>query len=89
MVHISGTDRGTVLLIGRSTCPWCLKTKELLANLSVGYYWIDLNTLNEAQTAEVLDAVRVCSQTNSVPLLLVNGRCIIGYEEEQIREALG
>jgi len=90
MVHVEGRDRGVILLVGRSTCPWCMKTKELLANLSVGYYWIDLETLNEAETAQVISAISVCGQTNSVPILIVNGnRCIVGYQEDQIREAVG
>jgi glutaredoxin len=89
MVHVAGEDHGAVILVGRSTCPWCMKTKDLLANLSVGYYWIDLNTLNEAETAEVMDALGICGPTNSVPILVIHGdRCIIGFQEEQIREVL-
>jgi glutaredoxin-like protein NrdH len=88
--HMQGRDRGTVLLVGRSTCPWCLKTKELLANLSVDYYWVDLNTLDEKNTTEVIAALKVCGQTTSVPILLLNGNtCIVGYQEAKIREALG
>jgi glutaredoxin-like protein NrdH len=90
LVHIQGRDRGAVLLVGRSTCPWCLKTQELLANLSVDYYWVDLNTLDQKNTSEVIGALKVCGQMSSVPVLMINGqKCIIGYQEEQIREALG
>ena len=88
--HIQGRDRGAVLLVGRSTCPWCLKTKELLSNLSVDYYWVDLNTLDAKNTSEVIGALKVCGQTSSVPILLVNGdTCIVGYQEARIREVLG
>jgi glutaredoxin len=90
MVHVEGRDRGVVLLVGRTTCPWCLKAKELLSNLSVSYYWIDLNTLDEGNTTRVMEAIRVCGQTSSVPILVIDGqRCIIGFQEDQIREALG
>jgi glutaredoxin-like protein NrdH len=90
MVHVAGNNRGVVLLVGRVTCPWCMKTKELLANMSVDYYWIDLNTLDEANTTTVMQAIRVCGQTSSVPILVIDGqKCIIGYQEAQIREALG
>jgi glutaredoxin len=89
MVHVAGEDHGAIILVGRSTCPWCMKTKDLLANLSVGYYWIDLNTLNDAETAQVMDALGVCGPTNSVPVLVIHGdRCIIGYNETLIREVL-
>jgi glutaredoxin-like protein NrdH len=90
MVHVAGKDRGIVLLVGRTTCPWCMKAKEFLGNLGVDYYWIDLNTLDEANTTRVMEAVRVCGEVNSVPILVINGqRCIIGYQEDQIRGALG
>jgi glutaredoxin len=66
-----------------------MKTKDLLANLSVDYYWIDLNTLDEAETAQVMDAIGLCGETSAVPILVIRGdRCIVGYQEEQIREVL-
>jgi glutaredoxin len=68
-----------------------MKTKDLLANLDVNYYWVDLTTLSPAENAEVVRAIGgVCGQTSSVPILVLNGqRCIIGYNETGIREALG
>ena len=91
MVHVPGNDHGSVLLVGRSTCPWCMKTKELLANLSVDYYWLDLNALDEANTTQVMNALGICGQVNAVPILVINNTppCIIGYNETKIREALG
>jgi len=89
IMHVTGNDHGVILLIGRSTCPWCMKEKELFANLSVDYYWVDLNVLDQAETAQVMDSIRICGQTGSVPILVINGeKCIIGYQEEQIREAV-
>ncbi|HTY52195.1 MAG TPA: glutaredoxin domain-containing protein [Methanomicrobiales archaeon] len=90
VVHVPGAvDRGFVLLVGRSTCPHCQATEQLLANMSIDYYWIDLNTLDEANTTDVLKAVSVCSSTQYVPMLIVRGRtCIIGDNETEIREAL-
>jgi len=90
IVHVSGEDRGVLILVGRSTCPWCMKDKSLLTNLSVDYFWIDLDSLNETETAVVMDSIRVCGQMNELPVLVINGqRCIIGYQEAKIREALG
>jgi glutaredoxin len=89
IVHVPGNDHGTIVLVGRSTCPWCAKDKELLANLSVDYYWVDLNILDQAETAQVMSALTTCSDTSGVPILLINGqKCIVGYQEAQIREAL-
>jgi glutaredoxin len=89
VVHVPGTDRGSLLLVGRATCPWCMKTKELLGEMAVDFYWVDLDTLDQTETARVMDAVRVCGQVNSVPVLVINGdRCIVGFNETRIREAL-
>ena len=90
VVHVPGNDRGSVLLVGRTTCPWCLKTKELLGNLTVDYYWVDLDTLDNAETAEVMKAIRVCGEVSGVPILVIDGeQCIVGFQEARIREALG
>jgi glutaredoxin len=89
IVHFTGNDRGVILLVGRSTCPWCAKDKELLTNLSVDYYWVDLDILDQVETVQVMDSTRICGQTSAVPILVINGqKCIIGYQEEQIREAV-
>ena len=88
--HVPGKKGPYIMLYALSTCPWCQKTKELLANLSVDYYWIDLNTLDQANTTQVLGALKACGQVNSVPIILINGdTCIVGFQEEKIREVLG
>jgi glutaredoxin/predicted small secreted protein len=90
VVHVTGgINRGFVLLVGMSTCPHCQAAKALLANMSIDYYWIDLNTLSGAENTEVLQALRVCKDTQFVPMLIVRGEtCIIGDNETEIREAL-
>ena len=90
VVHVpGGSNRGLVLLVGRSDCPHCQNAKVILANLSVDYYWIDLLTLDQTNTSEVLKAVSVCKDTRYVPMLIVNGeKCVVGDNEQQIREAL-
>ena len=90
MVHVAGAnDRGAVILIGRSTCPWCQKDKALLSNLSVDYYWVDLNNLDSAETSQVISSLKFCPETDAVPILVIHGQeCIVGYNETRIREAL-
>jgi hypothetical protein len=62
----------------------------LLADMNVGYYWVDINTLDEANTTQVLNAIGFCGDMSAVPILIINNRppCIIGYDETRIREAL-
>ena len=88
--YVPGADHGVVLLVGRSTCPHCQDEKKLFAEMNVGYYWVDLNTLDEANTTRVLSAISFCGDLSSVPILIINNRppCIIGYNETVIRGTL-
>ncbi|HVN66038.1 MAG TPA: glutaredoxin domain-containing protein [Methanomicrobiales archaeon] len=89
--YVPGADHGVVLLVGRSTCPHCQEDKKLLGEMNVGYYWVDLNTLDQANTTQVLNAISFCGDLSAVPILIINNRppCIIGYNATRIRGALG
>src|SRR5512136_901609 len=91
VMHIPGNNHGTVLLVGRTSCPHCHDARVFLANLSIDYYWIDTDTLDQANITQVLNSLKgVCSQIESVPILVVNNQqCIIGFDETRYREALG
>jgi glutaredoxin len=44
--HISGIDRGKVVMYGLSTCVWCKKTKKLLTDLGVDFDFIYVDKLD-------------------------------------------
>jgi glutaredoxin len=86
--HISGKDVGGVMLYALSTCQWCNKTKQLLKELGIGFDFVYLDLLegNEQETA--LSDMEKCNPKGSFPTLVINDkRCIIGFQENQIREA--
>lgn len=88
--HISGKDVGDVMLYALSTCQWCNKTKQLLKELGIGFDFVYLDLLegNEQETA--LSDMEKCNPKGSFPTLVINDkRCIIGFQENQIREAFG
>ena len=41
MNHVTGTNKGQIVLYGLSTCVWCRKTKVLLDQIGVEYNYID------------------------------------------------
>jgi len=45
MKHVEGENKGKVILYALSTCVWCKKTKRLLNQLGVDYYFIDVDLL--------------------------------------------
>ena len=90
MKHVAGDDRGSVTLYALSTCVWCRKTKELLDELHVAYNYAYVDLLSGPDREEAVQKIKVWSPAVSFPTLVINGnRIIMGFKEDQIREALG
>ena len=89
VVHVPGRKSGNVMLYALSTCGWCRKTKELLDDLGVEY---DYEYVDQLQGDEREAAIREVTRWNpscSFPTVVIdNKKCIIGYKESEIREAL-
>jgi glutaredoxin-like protein NrdH len=86
---VEGKDKGQVMLYALSTCGWCKKTKGLLNELGVSYTYTDVDTLTGAERESVMDEVRKWNPACSFPTLVINGsNCIVGFVEEEIRDAL-
>jgi len=86
--HVHGRDAGKVTLYALSTCIWCKKTKALLGELGVAYDYEFVDLLEGKERVDVMDKVRHWNPTTSFPTLVVNGKCIVGFREDEIREAL-
>jgi glutaredoxin len=89
MNQVAGSDRGQVRLFTLSTCIWCKKTKALLKDLDVAYQYVDVDLLEGAEREKALEELKRYNPLCSFPSLVVgSGPCIIGYDEQKIREAL-
>lgn len=87
--HVSGRNVGHTMLYALSTCPWCQKTKKLLGELGVEYFYIDVDDLDGAEKEEVMAEVAKWNPARSFPtLVLDNKKCIVGFREEDIRKVL-
>ena len=88
--HVAGKKKGKVMLYALSTCGWCKRTKALLEELGVEYDFSDVDQLKGEEQAEALKKIKKFNTTGNFPTLIIdNKRCIIGYQESDIREALG
>jgi glutaredoxin len=88
--HIDGEDKGKIMLYGLSTCSWCRKTKELLTELGVGFDFIFVDYLEGNEKDDTMDEVKKWNPRCSFPTLVINNeKCIVGYKENEIKEALG
>jgi glutaredoxin-like protein NrdH len=87
--HVAGLDRGRITLYALSTCIWCRKTKELLSGLGVAFDYIYVDLLKGAERQEAIDQVKRFNPSTSFPTLVIgDSKCIIGFREKDIKEAL-
>jgi glutaredoxin len=88
--HVDGKNRGKVMLYALSTCGWCAKTKELLRELGIAFDYTFVDLLDGPEQTEAMDRVEKFNPSGSFPTLVIDNRkCIVGFKEKEIREALG
>jgi glutaredoxin len=87
--HVPGKNIGNVMLYALSTCGWCKKTKELLNNMGIEYNYVFVDLLEGNERDTIMQAVEKWNPGCSFPTLVIdNNKCIVGYKEEEIREAV-
>jgi glutaredoxin len=88
--HVDGENKGKIILYALSTCGWCRKTKEFLTSLGVEFSYVFVDLLEEQEKDEVMEYVIKWNPRRSFPTIVINDeKCIVGYKEDQIKEALG
>jgi len=88
--HVPGNDRGRVVLYALSTCMWCKKTKKLLNELAVDYYYVDVDLLPSDQKEDAKkEAIKWKKQANYPLIVIDDEKCIPIYSEEMIKKELG
>ena len=88
--HVEGKNKGRVMLYALSTCGWCKKTKELLNDLGVEYDYIYVDLLKGAEQDEAIKEIKRFNPACNFPTVVIDdNKCIVGYNEEDIREVLG
>jgi len=86
--HVADKDKGKVTLYALSTCIWCKKTKELLSSLEVSFDYIYVDLLEGDDRSKIIDEVKQYNPSCSFPTLVIGDKCIVGFREKEIREAL-
>ena len=88
MEHVAGKNVGGVTLYALSTCVWCKKTRQLLNELGVAYDYEYVDLLVGDAKTKSMDVVRKWNPACSFPTLIINDKCIVGFQEDKIRQAL-
>jgi len=72
-----------------STCGHCKSTKKFLEGLSVDFDCIDVDLLDRDERKEILENIKKLNPRLSFPTILIGDKVIVGYKENEIKEALG
>ena len=72
-----------------STCSHCKATKKLLDECDVEYQFTDVDLLEGEERAAILEDVKKLNPRCSFPTIIIGDKVIVGYKEQEIKEALG
>lgn len=87
--HVKGENKGKIMLYALSTCGWCKKTKKLLDDLGVEYHYIYVDHLEGNEKEKTMEEIMKWNPRCSFPTVVINNKkCIVGFKEEKIKEAL-
>ena len=87
--HVKGKNKGKIILYALSTCGWCAKTKDLLRELEVDFDYTYVDLLEGKEQDDAMTAVEKWNPKGSFPTLVIRDKKgIIGFKEDEIREAL-
>ena len=88
MKHVEGKKAGHVMMYALSTCGWCKKTKRLLNDLGVEYHYTDVDLLEGKERRKAMAEMERWNPRGTFPTLVVEGKCIVGFNEDEIKEAV-
>ncbi len=88
MEHVSGRMRGKVTLYALSTCGWCARTRDLLKELGVDHSYVYVDLLPPDEMEDTIREVEKFNPRGSFPTLVIGEKVIVGFKEQEIREAL-
>jgi len=78
-----------VMIYTLSTCSHCRAAKRFLDDCEVGYEFEDVDLLKGDERKAAIEEVRRLNPSCSFPTIVIDGKVIVGFKEDEIREALG
>ena len=82
------SDR-SIKIYALSTCSHCKSTKKFLDDCTVMYDVVDVDLLEGEERKAILEDVKKFNPKCSFPTIIIGDKVVIGYREEEIKEALG
>ena len=72
-----------------STCGHCKSTKRFLDECKIKFEFEDVDLLEGEERKAILEEVKKWNPNCSFPTIIIGDKVIVGYKEDEIREALG
>jgi glutaredoxin-like protein NrdH len=79
----------SIKIYALSTCSHCKSTKKFLDDCTVVYDVVDVDLLEGDERKAILEDVKKFNPKCSFPTIIIGEKVIVGYREEDIKEALG
>ena len=73
----------TIRIFTTPTCLWCKKAKDYLKKRKLSYIELDLYEDNKARHEMITKTGQM-----GVPVIEIDGKCIVGFDQEQIEGLL-
>lgn len=85
--HVPGKKTVHIMLYALSTCPWCQKTKRLLDEMGLDYYYEDVDLLQGDERNSAISEIERWNPNRSFPTLIIDDkRSIVGFQETELRK---
>lgn len=78
-----------VKLYTLSTCSHCRAAKKFLDKCGVKYEFKDVDMFSGEEQSALIDEVKGFNPLCTFPTIIIGNKVIVGFREEQVREALG
>ena len=85
---MSMTDK-EVKVFSLSTCSHCKSVKKLLGDCTVKYEFVDVDLLEGDERKSILEDIKKFNPRCSFPTIIIGDKVIVGYKENEIKNALG
>ncbi|MFC1833334.1 glutaredoxin family protein [Thermodesulfobacteriota bacterium] len=76
-------------LYALSTCSHCKSCKRFLGECGIEYEFTDVDLLPDSERSAVITEIRELTSRCAFPTIIIGEHVIVGFREDQIKEALG
>jgi len=74
----------TIRIYSTPACPYCIRTKQFLKENNIAFEDIDVSS-SEEKAQEMIEL----SGQMGVPVIVIDGHTIVGFDKAAIKKALG